>query len=686
MDGMPSGGIAGLAQAGDGTGAVGADAGAGGASAGAGGEAGAPCDADRCPAWVQVGGELPPAYSYAIAAAPSEVGTVYTANDSNGSVYKTTNSGASWFPVSIGLGDGGARALAVDPFDANYVWAGNQSGLYRSSNAGALWSQVNVASDFPQVWWITTDPVVPGRVYVLLNPESQVGPAWSAAYVSDDRGLSWRRLGTPSNFHANTLDVDTSDPTHLFLGTYGQGVFESHDGGASFQPVAGPAAALIFQVIYEPTTKVLCALTANGIARSLDGGASWSTQQGVPGFLMTLAPGPTFYVDGNIGVFRSTDCSTWQHVDEHRGYHAVVDGAGAVYAATVGEPGFQGVRRSPDGSSPFVNVNSGIASADVSDLALDASATDGLFVDVKYMGIYRSTDGAATFSAAVGNLGNVGSTSFPEALASTGNTLFAFTRTVAGRVFRSDDQGSTWRPTVLTLPNNGYANAVSLLPSPTFATDDVVYIGIRATKGPSVSFEQSLDGGLSFSPRGNGDFATVDMIWDKTHAGWLWALGAQTVSNVQSEQLYLSQDTGLTWSEVALPVQGQSYGQVEAALTPGGEVLYVTVIGQGLLRSDDSGSTWQLVGAPPGDLLMRLAIDPTDARTLYAVTGPSGTPASPGERGLFKSRDGGASWSHADRGLPRSPLTSLLIEPKNPQIVYAGVAHGGVYKTTSGGE
>ena len=514
---IPAAGMAGLAGTGDGTaGAV--SAGAGGANAGAGGEGGAQCRANECPAWVQVGGALPPAYSYVIAAAASEVGTVYTGNDSYGSVYKTTTSGASWFPASSGIDGDGVRALAVDPFDGDYVWAANLSGLYRSSNAGASWGKVNVASNFPQVQWITTDPVVRGRVYVLLNPGSQVNPAWSAAYVSDDRGQSWRRLGTPANFRANTLDVDTSDPMHLFLGTYGQGVLESHDTGTSFQPLTGP-----------------------------------------------------------------------------------------------------------------------------------------------------------------------GTTSFPDALVSTGNTLFAYSRTIAGRLHRSDNQGSTWATTLLTLPNNVFAFAVSVLPSPTFATDNVVYLGTRTATGPAVSFEQSLDGALSFTPRGNGDFATVSMTWDKAHQGWLWAVGARTVSSVQSEQLYLSKDTGLSWSAVPLPMQG-NYSEVEAALTPNGEVLYVTVGGQGVLRSDDAGSTWQLVGAPPGDILIRLTVDPTDAQTLYAVTGPNGPPASPGERGLFKSRDGGASWSHADRGLPPGTITSLLIEPNNPRIVYAGVAHGGLYRTSSGGE
>src|SRR4029079_18041073 len=115
-------------------------------------------------------------------------------------------------------------------------------------------------------------------------------------------------------------------------------------------------------------------------------------------------------------------------VDSHRGYLTAVDGAGAVYAATVDGPDFRGVRRSPDGVSTFVNVNKGITTADVSDLALDGSASDGLYAIVRNAGIFHSRDGAASFSPATGNLANAGSTAFPDALSSTGSTLFAFTR------------------------------------------------------------------------------------------------------------------------------------------------------------------------------------------------------------------------------------------------------------------
>jgi photosystem II stability/assembly factor-like uncharacterized protein len=118
----------------------------------------------------------------------------------------------------------------------------------------------------------------------------------------------------------------------------------------------------------------------------------------------------------------------------------------------------------------------------------------------------------------------------------------------------------------------------------------------------------------------------------------------------------------------------------------------------GVFKTTDGGASWSAANsglptvgiAADGSYLVAgvnlLAIDPQNTSTLYA-----------GTVGLFKSTDGGASWTEADRGLPIGPggpygLGVLAIDPQTPGTLYAGTnanisqhASGGVFESTDGG-
>jgi len=79
-----------------------------------------------------------------------------------------------------------------------------------------------------------------------------------------------------------------------------------------------------------------------------------------------------------------------------------------------------------------------------------------------------------------------------------------------------------------------------------------------------------------------------------------------------------------------------------------------------------------------GGPILALAIDPANATTLYAGSGNAA--------GIFKSTDGGASWTHPAGGLPRSNVRALAIDLATfPATVFAGTAYGGMYRSTDGG-
>ena len=78
---------------------------------------------------------------------------------------------------------------------------------------------------------------------------------------------------------------------------------------------------------------------------------------------------------------------------------------------------------------------------------------------------------------------------------------------------------------------------------------------------------------------------------------------------------------------------------------------------------------------PDGGMINALAIDPATPSTLYAGTWGGG---------VFKSADGGASWSAVNTGLPATDVYALVIDPATPSTLYAGT-NGGVFKSTNGG-
>lgn len=81
-------------------------------------------------------------------------------------------------------------------------------------------------------------------------------------------------------------------------------------------------------------------------------------------------------------------------------------------------------------------------------------------------------------------------------------------------------------------------------------------------------------------------------------------------------------------------------------------------------------------GGPPGGNVWSVVIDPRNPSTVYAASG-----------GVFKSIDGGATWTLASAGLtgPRPPVLALAIDPSNSAVLYAGTDRG-VFKSSNGGQ
>ncbi len=116
-------------------------------------------------------------------------------------------------------------------------------------------------------------------------------------------------------------------------------------------------------------------------------------------------------------------------------------------------------------------------------------------------------------------------------------------------------------------------------------------------------------------------------------------------------------------------------------------IAYVGSWGAGVFKSQDGGLTWTAASAGLFNLqIQSLAIDPLNPDTLYAGTY---------HYGVYKTTDGGANWFAAGQGLNFEAIVyALAIDPTNPQVIYAGTRSpgttppwgGGVFKSTDGGQ
>lgn len=120
--------------------------------------------------------------------------------------------------------------------------------------------------------------------------------------------------------------------------------------------------------------------------------------------------------------------------------------------------------------------------------------------------------------------------------------------------------------------------------------------------------------------------------------------------------------------------------------------------GDGVYRSDDGGKNWRNVGLKTSEHIGRIAIDPRDSNVVFvAAQGPLWSAG--GERGLYKTTDGGKTWKAVISISENTGVTDVVIDPADPDTMYAAtwqrrrhfytLINGGpesaIYKSTDGG-
>ncbi len=124
-----------------------------------------------------------------------------------------------------------------------------------------------------------------------------------------------------------------------------------------------------------------------------------------------------------------------------------------------------------------------------------------------------------------------------------------------------------------------------------------------------------------------------------------------------------------------------------------------SLYGDGVYRSKDGGATWEHMGLKDSRHIGRILVHPDDSNTVYVAA--LGSLWGPGEeRGLYRTRDGGKTWTRLLRPSQFTGVVEVAMHPGNPNILYAatfqrerrqwsmigGGTEGGLWRSTDGGD
>ncbi len=210
--------------------------------------------------------------------------------------------------------------------------------------------------------------------------------------------------------------------------------------------------------------------------------------------------------------------------------------------------------------------------------------------------------------------------------------------------------------------------------------------------------------GISYKPifDGQGSYSIGCISMDPSNSNVIW-VGTGENNNQRSvaygDGLYKSSDAGKSWKKVGLE-KSEHIGMIAINPNNSNEV-YVAAYGplwssggdRGIYKTSDGGTTWtKILEVSENTGFNEIHMDPRDSKILYATahqrrrhvwTYLSGGP----ESAIYKSTDGGENWNKLTKGIPTGDKgrIALAISPANPDRIYAMIEGHGVYRSDDRG-
>lgn len=584
--------------------------------------------------WVPVGPYTIPGRVTGLSRPAGRPGWILAAM-ADGGLWLTRDAGAHWDPLTDREATQASGAALGDPVDGSVLYWGTGEGNGAIDNYGGYGVMRSV--DRGRTWLVSNN--FSGTVRCLAEDRTARGTIWACgndgAYRTTDSGATFTKLpGLPNN-GASAIAIRPDRPSTIFVGLWGGGVWRSTDGGTSFTQLAGGLPANIGRVdlalcAANPDVMVAASELNNGdLWKSTDGGTTWAALSAAP----DACGGQCWY--DLVAAIAPDDCNT-------------------IYWAGVG------AYVSRDGGASFAQMpTSGTGSAGW-DFHAALTGTGGEIVLGGDAGVFRSLDHGATFAARSDNLpttqyyGGCGHNTDPSWIA-------------GGTQDNGTDQSATTQAWRYILGGDG---------GKCVASNNQVFAEYQVT-----NVQRSLDGGNSFGDANGGIGSNDPKAWVGIMAKD--PLDARTAYVGTSSVYRTTNFHDTAWVKVMNPLY---YGRLvtSMAVSPvDRNVLWVGFDYGGLYRTANALATppaWKAIKGSSWPLraVTRVTPHPSNANAAWIVQGGYGYPK------IWSTVDAGTTYTDVTGDLPDLPVTDLVVDPGDTNVLIAGTDLA-IWRSSDGG-
>lgn len=609
---------------------------------------------------------------------------------------------AEW--VSIGPGNIGGRlnAIALDPFDDSVIYVGGvSSGVWKTTNSGISWMPLTDHLPSLSIGALAVNPVNPDVIYVGTGEENFIGQYGCKPYRSDqypgagvfkseDKGKTWSQAGP---FFSESICRIQIHPhgTDTVLAASVDGLFRSDTGGDNWDLVLPGVAtdvlidpdhpSVVYGVIGRPDGDVL-----NGIFKSTDGGRTWVRKE-------TGLPAPE-----NMGrVMLAMALSSHDH-------QLLYANISYIYTPL-------GIFKSTDGGESWFNTGFN----QVGDCYKNATIVDPLDSLTVYTGgleLYKTTNGGSNWSQLTFWWEDI--YPYDHQQMAWGNDLTTLYNVSDRGVFKSTDGGWNW----IDLNNELYVTqfqSIALHPTERFITIGGTqdrgtvrllltepWSQIRSADGgvtaidfivPTIYFSEyvylslakSYDLGEHWTNATNGIDPNDDVGF---YAPYVMDPNNHLIMYAGTDRIYRTRNGADDWTAISGDLTRnigfyESYVSAIAVSEAETEVVYVGTSDGNVHVTTDGGSAWYLrnVGLP-NRFVMDIGVDPLDEGHVYTVFSGYDTTH------VWESTDFGVTWNDISSNLPDIPINAIVLPTRrfiNPGTIYIGTDFS-CFKTIDNGE